>query len=451
MSDARHERLRNMVRDTLPALGAVGVVAVDADLPNEPPIASRRRRRLQGDQERQVRYLSLVEDDHGVLEWQVDAGPAVRPAVRRAGRRTGPVIEQIKLEPVSGSDIAQFLAGLDTTFNPLTGLYRWNGRAYAPCAAPAAKGRVLLIVHGTFSKCDALLDQLRSHPEGRAFLKQALAHYDEVLAFQHPTLSVSPMLNAFDLARVFRDTKAEVDIVCHSRGGLVVRWWLEALNANAALKARAVFVGAPLQGTSLASPAKLRAALKLLTNVAATLGTAGKAASLVMPMFGVVTGLASLMGATTRIIGGTPVVDAALAMVPGLAAQARYGAEGAQFLSGNFELERLSGATANIPASYSFVKSSFVPRDPGWKFWEYFTDTRSRLGPGIAKLGADVVFQAAHDLVVDTDSMTRLAPAHQAPAAANVLDFGENAAVHHLNYFSEPRLGAFLAARFGMR
>lgn len=216
-----------------------------------------------------------------------------------------------------------------------------------------------------------------------------------------------------------------------------------------ALKARAVFVGAPLQGTSLASPAKLRAALKLLTNVAATLGTAGTAASLVMPMFGVVTGLVSLMGATTRIIGGTPVVDAALAMVPGLAAQSRYGSEGAQFLYGNFELERLSGATANIPATYSFVKSSFVPHDPGWKFWEYFTDTRARLGMG--KLGADIVFQATHDLVVDTDSMTRLAPAHQAPAAANVLDFGENAAVHHLNYFSEPRLGAFLAARFGMR
>ena len=37
--------------------------------------------------------------------------------------------------------------------------------------------------------------------EGRTFLARAAAHYDRVLAFDHPTLSVSPILNALDLAQ----------------------------------------------------------------------------------------------------------------------------------------------------------------------------------------------------------------------------------------------------------
>ena len=58
-------------------------------------------------------------------------------------------------------------------------------------------------------------------PEGTAFLRDAGKSYDQVLAFDHPTLSVSPVLNGLDLARRFAGTKAKVDVIAHGRGGLV--------------------------------------------------------------------------------------------------------------------------------------------------------------------------------------------------------------------------------------
>ena len=64
------------------------------------------------------------------------------------------------------------------------------------------KGRVLLFVHGTFSETSAILDQLQATDDGRRFLSDAASKYDALLAFDHPTISVSPMLNAFDLQKL---------------------------------------------------------------------------------------------------------------------------------------------------------------------------------------------------------------------------------------------------------
>ena len=52
-------------------------------------------------------------------------------------------------------------------------------------------------------------------------------------------------------------------MVCHSRGGLVTRWWLEVFQRDLMPRARVVFVASPLMGTGLASPYRLRTALKL--------------------------------------------------------------------------------------------------------------------------------------------------------------------------------------------
>lgn len=90
-----------------------------------------------------------------------------------------------------------------------------------------AAGRTLLFLHGIFSTSasafDALLDT--SQPD----LAQLWAHleqtYDQrIIAFDHPTASVPPEKNAADfLALIPPDVHLELDIVCHSRGGLVAR------------------------------------------------------------------------------------------------------------------------------------------------------------------------------------------------------------------------------------
>jgi triacylglycerol esterase/lipase EstA (alpha/beta hydrolase family) len=98
-------------------------------------------------------------------------------------------------------------------------------------------------VHGTFSNVDGYLKELGQIPEGRVFLGEIEETYDQVLGFDHATLAVSPVMNALDLARLFQDSKADIDVISHSRGGLVVRWWLEQFDSRGAGGARAILVG----------------------------------------------------------------------------------------------------------------------------------------------------------------------------------------------------------------
>ncbi len=82
-----------------------------------------------------------------------------------------------------------------------------------------------------------------STDRGKAFLESARSAYGQVLAFDHPTVSVSPFLNALDLSRQLATTDAEIDVICDSRGGLVVRWWLDVLDRERTQVRRAVFFG----------------------------------------------------------------------------------------------------------------------------------------------------------------------------------------------------------------
>jgi hypothetical protein len=427
-----------------PTLQAAGLKPVDQPLEREASVAEVRRRRLRRRPDDRVGYLSLLQDEDGLLRWDCDGGPSAAPGGMRAGRRGLPMlglVEQYKFETVQGSEVASFLDGLDSSFNATRGLRQWTGARFENGAAvPARKGRVLLVVHGTFSKGDALFEALRSNPQGVRLLKDAGAKYDQVLSFEHPTLSVSPILNALDLARSFATTKAHVDVVCHSRGGLVARWWLEALNTNAALRPKVVFVGSPLQGTSLASPMRLRAALNLMTNVVVVMQSAGQLTSLAIPLFGVIAGLMKLLSSVTGAMAKTPLIDAAVAMIPGLAAQARRGRAGDKIIEGNFELDRLGMSLAAVPKDYFIVKADFEPTDPGWAFWRYFMKARDRL----TDLGADLVFPDANDLVVDTASMDALTDVLKVSGSACVLDFGKTGLVHHLNYFAQPETAAFI-------
>lgn len=94
--------------------------------------------------------------------------------------------------------------------------------------------------------------------------------YDgRVFGFDHYTLSESPLDNARALVELLPHNQA-LDIICHSRGGLVTRCLLEhpavrpALDAKGVTIRRVVFVGAANQGSPLATRENLKFLLSLM-------------------------------------------------------------------------------------------------------------------------------------------------------------------------------------------
>jgi hypothetical protein len=284
-----------------------------------------------------------------------------------------------------------------------------------------------LLVHGTFSKSDALLDGIERAPNGAAFLKRVFDHYDDVLTFEHPTLSVSPVLNAFDLSRMMAPARGPLDVIAHSRGGLVTRWYLEGFGGPAnGGGGRAVLVGSPLGGTSLASPPRLRSSLSLLSNIGTALKVGGAATVAYFPLLAAPLALLRIATSVVSVAAKTPVIDAAVAMIPGLAGQSR--------VASNHELERVQAFASAVAPSYFVVQANFEADSPGWRFWKWFRGDRFK------DLAADKVFPDANDLVVDSSSMTEFnvaaAGAH-AISGDRIHDFGTTAAVHHTNYFEQ--------------
>lgn len=455
MDKERQDRLRGLMAAGVEQLRQAEVEQVVDDAP-VPDVAEQRRRRFSAPEEvGRGGYLTLVQGADGLLDWQLDAGPTASPArypTRRAARRRlfeAEAIDQMAFTPVAGSQVGEYLRKLDTGFNARYGLYDLDGRRVD---AVVPRGRVLLLVHGTFSQCEAMLSQLKSTPEGRELLqaaRRAGQPYDQVLLFEHPTLAVGPVLNALDLARAFAGSQCQVDVVCHSRGGLVARWWLEVLSPHLRSGARVVFCGSPLMGTGLASPYRLRTALKLLTNYTAAVRDVSGLAAQAVPMFAVVQGLMVLVASGSAVLSHTPVVDAAVAAVPGLASMSRYGPDGPadakgkrDFIHGNFELDKLSFGWTAAPATYFAISGNFESEAVGWRFWKAFRGLGTRLADG----ATDALFSGENDLVVDTESMAHVSPALRIERR---LEFGTTSTVHHVNYFEQPRTARFIRECLG--
>ncbi len=101
------------------------------------------------------------------------------------------------------------------------GLYRCalDGGALAKADRVPAGRRVLLFLHGTMSSFRGSYGALEA-AGSEAREKLRAAYGEQVYAFEHRTLTESPVRNALDLvARL--EAGAELDVVSHSRGGLV--------------------------------------------------------------------------------------------------------------------------------------------------------------------------------------------------------------------------------------
>jgi pimeloyl-ACP methyl ester carboxylesterase len=380
----------------------------------------------------QLATVSLVQDDD-VLKWAYDPPPT---SARRSGRRaiaaaaTEDVVHSFQFLEVPPNQVIAALSSLDGSLTPTRGLRRWtNGTGAAIAKVPA--GRLLLLVHGTFSKGEMFFEELAATPEGQSFLAAAEQKYDAVLTFDHPTLSMSPWLNALDLSRALDGAAGPIDVICHSRGGLVTAWWL--FHARPPVE-RVVFVGSPLEGTSLAAPARLKAALDLLGNLARAVGTMSASAATAVPLLAAAGGLMKILGGMLSFGAGTPLVDAGVAIVPGLASQSR--------VANNYELLRLFADQWAKPLALHSVSSDYAPPAPDawWKFWQYFRQIPGR----IADWGADAIFDGPNDLVVDTASMTELG-ALSIPAGRRLV-YAAAKGVHHCAYFRQPDTVDFLTS-----
>lgn len=413
------------------------------------PLQMRRRRGFDAARDDGREAVRLVRDD-GVLRWVYEP-PLAQQNRRRAWRSVGVddrgLVQRLEYPPLGRNQITEALQALDLRLNPERGLRRWRGaQGWQPLAdgeLAGLKGRVLLLVHGTFSKGGMYSSELAATAPGQKLfdrLTTAGTPYAAVLNFEHATLSVAPWLNALALKDALAPLPdgTTLDVLCHSRGGLVASWALKM--APALPVAQLIVVGSPLMGTSLAAPNRLREALDLLANLADAMarGLLDRAATLgpAWPLAVGGAGLAKALGGVLHLGASVPLADAVVGLVPGLMAQSR--------VQNNLELAQLFPLPGS--ARLAGIGGTFKPDESKaeWRFWNRFSNLK-----GQAMFhGADLIFQQPNDLVVDTVSMNQLG--HDAQGRPVLMrdweSLGESD-THHCNYFRDPRVLRFLGQR----
>lgn len=391
--------------------------------------------------------IVLASDEAGVLTWHlpVDAQQAVQPPATRSsggvrrflipahrplpgsdepaaprsligliGRKLLKVLVYPVLDPVVGALGAGFAQRWEARHRP-GGLRDFAPANFRAGAAPAladgdwtrlAQGPALLFVHGTFSTAhaafallpDAVMADLHARYGGRVF------------AFDHPSLSADPRANAAWLrAQLPARTGLEVDIVCHSRGGLVARA-LAAGDDDTLRVRRIVFAGAPNAGTLLAHPDHMVRMLDRLTT-ALNLFPAGPVVETLEAIITVV-----------KVIGhGT------LKGLDGLASMQPGGA----FLGALGRGERAGAHWYAISADYEPATGSGL---------------KGLVTGGAADAVLDRVFEgAANDLVVPEAGVYEVDGGAAFPIAPDRrLRIGPEHAVLHTTLFAHPPVGARL-------
>lgn len=421
------------------AIAKLGGPATEAELPRM-PAAQRRRRGARPEDASALAAVTLIDDD-GLLRWVYEPPPR-RSGRRRALRRAIPSIDgvpirTIPIQDLPANQVLESIAALDKRMTPKRGLHLWRNGVLEPAPRPKIKAkRVLLFIHGTFSKSDMFFDELTSTPQGKQYLADAVTAYGgAVYAFDHPTLAVSPWINALELEAALADVSGTIDVVCHSRGGLVAAWWLRLSKRNVA---HVILVGAPLAGTTLASPAALRQALDHLATAVKGMAIVGSLASTVLPFMTILTGLAEILGKVLQLGADLPLADVAVVSVPGLASQSR--------VRNNAEMLQLFSAPWPSQPEFHAVVANFKPveTDAGWRFWRRLTHVGDQFKYGAMHL----IFQTPNDLVVDTGSMFGPVEGDTAgkdmPALHRltiddkyITRFENSPTVHHTNYFRQ--------------
>jgi len=342
------------------------------------------------------------------------AGPAQRSVLGAVGRKLLKLLVYPVTDPVLGVISEHFVNRWEDAKRP-HGVRRFTPghfrQPHAQLCSPgelaelAAKGRVLLFIHGTFSS---------SHAGFGALPPQTLGELDQryggrVLAFDHPSVGVDPTANARWLLQQLPESGVDLDIVCHSRGGLVSRVLAEAPHAPGMETGRArvhrlVFGASPNSGTLLADPDHMVSMVDRLTTLLTLFPT------------GPVTETLEALVTVLKVLA-----HGALKGLDGLACMRPEG----DFLKG------INGHSA-AGATYYAISADYSPVETGLQ----------GLVAGGKNLLVDAVFgDAGNDLVVPTEGVFASNGGSRFPIAAdNLLVFDAAQGVTHTTLFQNPKV-----------
>jgi hypothetical protein len=269
-----------------------------------------------------------------------------------------------------------------------------------------ANGRSLLLIHGTFSSAasafsefpPATIDELSRVYEGRLF------------AFDHPSLHQSPKENVKTLFEMLPPgIQLDLDIVTHSRGGLVGRELTERIKdfdtaGRRLTVGKAILVAAPNLGTILTDGDHgidmLDRYTNLLTNLPDNAFTLTMEGVLMMVKL---------------------VLHGALKGLPGLECM---------YPKGDY-LKRLNASPPNS-SQYFIIGANFTPNDEA---------LLARFAKRVADKLVDGIFGEENDGVVPTRGSYESAP-HTNGFPVNAerrVVFDKDDQIHHCNYFGKER------------
>jgi pimeloyl-ACP methyl ester carboxylesterase len=269
--------------------------------------------------------------------------------------------------------------------------------------------RALLFIHGTFSTSPGGFGGIPSD-----VMQKLDARYERrIFAFDHPSLSADPVDNAtWFLEQIPDDVHLDLDIIAHSRGGLVARVLAGGM-PNARLDLSRVSVhavvcaGTPNYGTPLADAEHLSA-------------------------------LCDRLATATNLVPGLPVgeiIDVVLLLVQVVAQAVLEGLRGLEVMRPHSEFLRAINQSPQSETRYFGVAADYEPTESGMK----------RVVSGLKDGAVDFVFQGTHnDLVVPTlgvHSGEHLFAIEQ----SHVVSFEASRGVMHSTFWKEPELAAALA------
>lgn len=264
--------------------------------------------------------------------------------------------------------------------------------------------RALLFVHGTFSTSSGgfggipgrVMDGLATRYEGRIF------------ALDHPSLSATPIDNAsWFLQQVPPGVSLDVDIVAHSRGGLVARVLAGGHPASGLdltpLSVRSVVcAGTPNHGTPLADPQHL-------------------------------SGLCDRLATAANLIPGFPasdVVDVVMLLVQYVAQGVLVGLRGLEVMNPNSAFLDELNQTPSREVAFRGIAADYEPDARGMK----------RVLAGAKDIGIDAIFEGAeNDLVVPTLGVFTGSTQFSIDQS-DVIRFESGRGVMHSTFWKEPEV-----------
>ncbi len=170
------------------------------------------------------------------------------------------------------------------------------------------EGRTLLFLHGPFSRAHRAFRDLT--PEVLAQLRDR--YRGRIIALDHMTLSQDPNENVQWLVdQLPPEIELELDVIGHSRGGLVGRVLAEKASeltreGREIRVGRLILVGSPSAGSALADPAHVESALSVLTNLFSAFDPTVVAGPIVQLVQKLATGTAGELSGIAAMVPGGP-------------------------------------------------------------------------------------------------------------------------------------------------